>query len=73
METMGRLFGLVLASLLAGILLPIGLGGLVDISNANVSAGVTFGSIAPASIITLLGTVLPIVIVIVIIMDFLRG
>lgn len=71
-----QIMGLVLASLMAGILLPIGLVDLVNIANANVTVGgsnVAFSTVAPAVILTLLGTVLPIVIVIAVITGFLRG
>ena len=67
---------LVVAALLAGILLPIGLSELVNISNAVVTvngSASTFGAIAPASIITLLGTVVPIIIVISVMMGFLKS
>ena len=67
---------LVVAALLAGILLPIGLSELVNISNAAVvvnGSASTFGAIAPASIITLLGTVVPIIIVISVMMGFLKS
>ncbi len=68
---------LVVAALLAGILLPIGLTDLVNISNAtvnlNATTTTTFGAIAPASIITLLGVVVPIVIVISVMLGFLKS
>lgn len=66
---------LVVAALLAGILLPIGLADLVNISNAAITvngSASTFGAIAPASIITLLGVVVPIIIVISVMLGFLR-
>jgi lipopolysaccharide export LptBFGC system permease protein LptF len=69
------IISLVVAALLAGILLPIGLTDLVNITNAAVTvngSASTFGAIAPASIITLLGVVVPIVIVIGVMMGFLR-
>lgn len=66
---------LVVAALLAGILLPIGLTGLVDVGNyvVNATAGTTFADIAPAALITLIGTVVPIIIVISVLLGFLRG
>ena len=66
---------LVVAALLAGILLPIGLTDLVNISNAAITvngSASTFGAIAPASIITLLGVVVPIIIVISVMLGFLK-
>lgn len=66
---------LVVAALLAGILLPIGLAELVNISNAALTVNgtaTTFGAIAPASIVTLLGVVVPIIIVISVMMGFLK-
>lgn len=69
------IISLVVAALMAGILLPIGLTDLVNISNAQVMVNGTatdFGTIAPASIITLLGVVVPIVIVISVMMGFLK-
>jgi len=67
---------LIVAALLAGILLPIGLTDLVNVSNAAVTvngSASTFGAIAPASIITLLGVVVPIIIVISVMMGFLKS
>lgn len=67
---------LIVAALLAGILLPIGLTDLVNVSNAAVTvngSASTFGTIAPASIITLLGVVVPIIIVISVMMGFLKS
>lgn len=67
---------LVVAALLAGILLPIGLTDLVNISNAAITvngSASTFGAIAPASIITLLGVVVPIIIVISVMLGFLKS
>lgn len=75
MINQSEIVGLVVAALLAGILLPIGLTDLVNISNAVVTVngtGTTLGAIAPASIITLLGVVVPIVIVISVMMGFLK-
>lgn len=66
---------LVIAALLVGILLPIGLIDLVNISNAAVTvngSATTFGAVAPAVIITLAGTVVPIIIVISVLLKFLR-
>jgi len=70
-----EIISLVVAALMAGILLPIGLTDLVNISNAAITVNgtaSTFGAIAPASIITLLGVVVPIVIVISVMMGFLK-
>jgi len=67
---------LVVAGIMAGILLPIGLTDLVNISNAQVTvngSAVAFSTIAPASIITLLGTVVPLVLVISVMLGFLRS
>lgn len=67
---------LVVAALLAGILLPIGLADLVNISNAALTvngSATTFGAIAPASIVTLLGVVVPIIIVISVMLGFLKS
>lgn len=67
---------LVVAALLAGILLPIGLADLVNISNAAITvngSASTFGAVAPASIITLLGVVVPIIIVISVMLGFLKS
>lgn len=63
-----------IAGLMAGILLPIGIVDLVNIANANVSVGgstVAFSTVAPAVIITLLGLVVPIVIAIAVMKGFL--
>ena len=71
-----EIVSLVVAALLAGILLPIGLTDLVNIANSAVTVNgtdTTFGAIAPASITTLLGVVVPIVIVISVMMGFLKG
>ena len=71
-----QIVSLVIASILAGILLPIGLVDLVNIANAQVTvngSSVNFSTVAPASIITLLGTVVPIVIVIAVLLGFLKG
>lgn len=59
------IMALVISALLAGILLPIGITDLVSIAQASVTVNgtaTTFGAIAPAVIVTLLGTVVPIVI-----------
>ena len=67
---------LIIAGLMAGILLPIGLTDLVNISNAQVSVNgtaVAFSTIAPASILTLLGTVVPLVMVISVMLGFLKN
>ena len=70
------IISLVVAAMLAGILLPIGLSDLVNISNAAITvngSASTFGAIAPASIITLLGVVVPIIIVISVMLGFLKN
>lgn len=76
-----EIIALVVAALMVGILLPIGLVPLMDSGNYLVSAfnatgvnesAVYFSTIAPASIITLLAVVVPIVIVIGVMMSFLK-
>ena len=77
-----EIVSLVVAALLAGILIPIGLAPLIDSGNYLISAfnatgvnesAVYFSTIAPSSIITLLGVVVPIIIVISVMMGFLRS
>lgn len=68
------IMALVIGALLAGILLPIGLIDLVNITNSAVTVNgtaTTFGAVAPAVVITLLGTVVPIVIAIGVMRKFL--
>lgn len=75
------IIALVVAALLAGILLPIGLTDLVNVGNylvgsetvGNITTYTYFSDIAPASIITLLGVVVPIIIVIGVMMSFLKN
>ncbi|MFX1445756.1 MAG: hypothetical protein ACFFHV_20260 [Promethearchaeota archaeon] len=70
-----EIIALVIGGLLAGILLPLGLTDLVNISNASVTvngSATTFGAIAPASIVLILGTVIPLVIGIAVMKGFLR-
>ena len=69
-----KIIGLMIAGLMAGILLPIGIVDLVNIANANVSvagSSVAFSTVAPPVIITLLGLVVPIVIAIAVMKGFL--
>lgn len=76
------IIALVVGALLAGILLPIGLAPLFDVGNylitpANATgqneSAVYFSTLAPASVMTLLGVVVPIVIVIGVMLRFLRN
>lgn len=74
--TVNDLIALLIAGVMAGILLPIGLTGLVNIANANVTVGteqVAFSTIAPSSILVLIGTVVPLVMVISVVRGFLKG
>ena len=68
------LIQIVIAGLLMGLLLPTGLTELVNIGNQMVTVNgtsVAFSTVAPAVIITLLGTVVPIVLVVNILRKFL--
>lgn len=69
-----NIIGLMIAGLLAGILLPIGLTELVNIGNAQVSVNsttVAFSTVAPPVIITLIGLVVPIVMAVAVMKGFL--
>ena len=69
-----NIIGLMIAGLLAGILLPIGLTELVNIGSAQVTvngSAVAFSTVAPPVIITLIGLVVPIVMAVAVMKGFL--
>jgi len=68
------IIALMIAGLLAGILLPIGLTELVNVGNALVSVNgsdVAFSTVAPPVIITLIGLVVPIIMAVAVMKGFL--